>query len=358
MKERIFETCNSFLSKRIGPDDLLLRASNGFAVLPAPGRGESVADFTARLDREMKEFFLGSDYLKELDLFASTVSFSLENLMAASQGSVIEEAAEANHDRPPPPVIEEERSRPAFEVFYKPVWSAKSSYIAMSSAVPTIRRRNEPDKTYHQILPGDYRNAELVDFDIRVLQHVAGHCARMAASSSICMVGIPVHFSTLTSPRLRIPFMTELRKLSDQQRKRISLRILHAPHDAPAGKYLEAVYTAQSHCPRVFVDIDFECGRLERFDAGKVDGFVIACPGDLNRFYRRWDALLRFTKAAGRLNAMVGMADCASEEIVREAIKSGVGLIAGPILPPPKQVPWTPSRYDLYSKRFLSLDRD
>ncbi|MCC5981514.1 MAG: hypothetical protein JJU26_07330 [Oceanicaulis sp.] len=60
VKERIFDTCEQFISKRIGSDDLILCAANGFIVLPGPSRAEEAEAFTRRIETELKAFFLGT----------------------------------------------------------------------------------------------------------------------------------------------------------------------------------------------------------------------------------------------------------------------------------------------------------
>lgn len=348
VRERIFETCEQFISKRIGKHDLLVRAANGFVVLPHPSRKESAADFTRRIELELKEFFLGSDYLKALEMQAETLSFSLKGLMEASQSRRIEEAAEA-YAASTPPEPAAPRGPPDFDLVYEPVWSAKSSYIAMCCACPTRRESRRPARVYHQVLAGEKTYDDILRLDLDVLERTG----RQAELQKTCLVTVPVHFLTLTRPRLRMLYVAALSKFPAELKSLLGIRILAAPADAPAGSYAEAAHGVRAHCRRVFLDIDFSQARLDRLDSGAIDGLVVPAPCGMNRFYRELDAFTRFTAGAGRRNMAVAMTDCAHRDMFTQSRALGVSLFAGPLFPEPEPEIWKPRRYDPETRRYL-----
>ncbi len=63
VRERIFDVCQTFIERRIGRGDMVMRAATGFMVLPGPDRTETASVFTARIQSELQAFFLGVQHI-------------------------------------------------------------------------------------------------------------------------------------------------------------------------------------------------------------------------------------------------------------------------------------------------------
>ncbi|TGY87874.1 hypothetical protein E5163_13235 [Marinicauda algicola] len=345
VKARIFETCHSFIEKRIGPRDLMLRAANGFLVLPSPDRPESAAAFAARLETELKTFFLGTDYLRELDLHTGTIPISVSDLLAAADSRALETAA-GEYEKEGAQPCAANPGVPEFALAYQPVWASASGHIALRTAMPAIELRRLPDRVFHRVLPGDHKPEHLLAFDLDVLARVTAHARDCISRGRSSLIAAPVHFQTLCVPRLRMVYAERLSGLPEPVRKVLGLRIMAAPADAPAARYAEATRLASLYCRRVFVDIDFEAARLDRFHEGRLDGFVIRAPRDARAMRRARNALVRFQNGAARLRAAVAMADCVDRTVLAESIRLGVSRFSGTLFPRPASFPRPPEPFD------------
>ncbi|TGY94563.1 hypothetical protein [Marinicauda pacifica] len=350
VKARIFETCETFIKKRIGPRDLMLRAGNGFLVLPSPDRGESAPALAERIERELKVFFLGTDYLKELALETGTMPMSISGLIDAADSTALDTAAK-EYEKAGPQTVASRPGVPAFDLFYQPVWASASGHIALRCAMPLLDLRRQPDRVFHRVLPGTHRPEDLLKFDIAVLARVSAHAADCLDRGRSCLLAVPVSFETLTVARLRVIYAARLAELPDRLKQVLALRILNAPADAPSTRYAEVTRLASLFFRRVFFDIDFRQARCDRFFEGRLDGFVISAPRDCEALQRDMNALIRFQSGAAHLRAAIAMDDCTSLPVVEESIKLGVNLFQGSIFPKPARFPQPPEKYDPFASR-------
>lgn len=350
VKARIFETCHSFIAKRIGPRDLMMPAANGFLVLPSPDRQESAAEFAQRLELELKQFFLGTEYLQELALHTGTMSISISDLIDAADSRALDSAAE-KYEAAGPQTLAPHPGVPNFALSYLPVWAAASGHIALRSAMPSFDLRRQPDRVFHRVLPGAHKPEDLLEFDLQVLARVTAHARDSQGRGRACLLAVPVGFETLTTPRLRMGYAEKLSQLPVSLRQIMALRIMNAPADAPAARYAEVTRLASEYCRRVFFDIDFRQARPDRFFEGRLDGFVISAPRDREALWRDSNALIRFQQGASRLGAAIAMSGCGDVPVVTESIKLGVSLFGGSIFPKPAPLPQPPEKFDPFTTR-------
>lgn len=311
VRERIFDTCEQFIQKRMGPDDVVLRANNGFVVLPGPSRKEPAEAFTARIELELKAFFLGTDYLKELGLETETVQIAVAELFGALQSpqldkaaSAHEEAAAAGTDAAPPSL-----TYSPFTVMFEPFLAVASGYIALHRVQPVGRMdANGPQVRGYLLCPASDGHALRMEFDREVIMAAAAQWEMAAGRHAAGTLTVPVHFETLAAVKYRLPYMASFNALSERTRAGLILNITGLPMDAPSGIITEVCRIAGTLTRRIMVQIDPRTVRVDRFDDARVSIFSMPLPpvAAVQCKNGRMTALSERLAAGGRMLAIEG----------------------------------------------------
>ncbi|AZU05307.1 hypothetical protein X907_2798 [Glycocaulis alkaliphilus] len=280
VRSRIFDTCEQFIQKRVGPDDVVLRANNGFVVLPGRSRAESAEAFTARIELELKAFFLGTDYLKELGVETDTVQIAVAELFGALQSPQLDKAASAHEDAA---ASAGNNAAPLnfsrFTLRFEPFLAVASGYVAMHRAQP-VGRMDEtgPLVRGYLLCPASGGHALRMEFDREVIVQAAEHWEAATGRYAAGVLAVPVHFETLSAVKYRLPYMASFNALGDRTRTGLILNITGLPMDAPSGIITEICRIAGTLTRRVMVQIDPRSVRVDRFDDAQVSIFSMPSP--------------------------------------------------------------------------------
>jgi len=329
VKDRIFETCQAFISKRIGAGDIIVRAANGFLVFPDPHGGESAAAIAARIDIELKAFFLGTEYLQELELVSDALVVPVQSLLGKHKPAQ-DEPPESEPVKSPPP------EAAALNIKYEPVWASNTGYIAMALAVPFQPGVKGLVRRYHAALDGESSSHQRQLFDSRVIAAVMRQISERPGISRLCKVAVPVHIDTLTTQSLRVAYFTQLTKMDAQVLDMLALRIMGAPSDAPASRINEATKTARLYFKRVLLDMDMVAARFGRLTEAGLDCLLSPAPRSAERFEQTLDQYASLLSKLKTKGVTPGFLDCPNLQVLDKAIEIGVGLVSGPMLPMPE----------------------
>lgn len=311
VRSRIFDTCEQFITKRIGPDDIILRANNGFVVLPGPSRKESAEAFTARIELELKAFFLGTDYLKELGVETDTVQIAVAELFGALQSPQLDKAASAHEEaaatgtgNKPLPL-----NFSRFTLRFEPFLAVSSGYVAMHRAQPVGRMdATGPLVRGYLLCPASGGNALRMEFDREVIVNAAEQWEAATGRHAAGVLAVPVHFETLSAVKYRLPYMASFNALGDRTRTGLILNIIGLPMDAPSGIITEVCRIAGTLTRRIMVQIDPRTVRVDRFDDARVSIFSMPLPplAALQCKTGRMTSLSERLARAGRMLAIEG----------------------------------------------------
>lgn len=348
VRARIFDTCEQFITRRMGPDDVVLRANNGFIVLPGPSRAEPAEAFTTRIELELKAFFLGTDYLKELGLQTDTVHIAVAELFGALQSTQLDQAAAAHEraiptpDPPAPPL-----TFSPFILTFEPLLAVTSGYVALHHAQPVGRvDAAGPLGRGHLLCPASGGPALRMEFDREVVMTATRHWKTAMARRAAGNLAVPVHFETLATVKYRLPFMASVNALDGAARAGLLLHIVGLPMDAPSGSITEVCRIAGTLTRRIMVQIDPRKIRLDRFDDGRVSIFSMAMPpiavlrcanGSVSRLVERISSTRR----------MLAIHGCDSPAQLAAALDIGPDYVSGLAIGPDVDTPPPPYRLRL-----------
>lgn len=359
VKERIFDTCEQFISKRIGSDDLILRAANGFIVLPGPSRAEEAEAFTRRIETELKAFFLGTDHLSGLGLRAETVDIALSDLFGGIHSDPLEaavcayEAADEEEAldlddglKPiPPPRPREPVRLPAFELRFEPVWASATGFAALNIVHPVGRLRGDgPLVRGHVLSPSEGGGAMRMEFDRDVLMAAGRAWQEASGEGTPSALAVPVHFDTLMTVKYRLPYMAAINALDEKVRSALILHILGTGMDAPMGSLTEVCRLARTLTRRIMVRIDPRTIRLDRFNDSRVDIFSVAAPAP-EVFARHSAALAAFAAKLMRQRIMLAVEECHDPVTLAGWLAIGPDYLSGKVVTEERRQPAVPFRF-------------
>ncbi len=343
VRGRIIETCESFISRRIRPEDLLLRAANGFLILPDPNREECAEAFTRRIKLDLEKFFLGTDYLKSLRLSAETRNIALQDLFSALESETFERA-EADHAAARACVDPPAAPLPDFSLRFESIWTMRTGHVALQRVLP-FSVIDGVGSWGHQIPPSSGGDAMVMEFDRQVLISAAA-AARANDSPSRCALAIPVHFRTLASVKHRLPYMACFKEHAHGRVSGLMLHVCGLPMDAPTSVITEITAVARNMTRRILCEADAFSMRPDRFDDARVDIFTCAAPADVGLMERREVALRVFNARLRRSGAMAALTDCRSPGHVSAGAAAGFAHFAGDAVDRLKRQPEKAYRLD------------
>ncbi len=322
-RTRVFDAMQGFLERRLAQGDLLMRAGDGFLVFPDPDSHEAPEAFAVRIEAELKAFFLGTKHLKDIEIGVSAVQVSPEELLRTIERGAKEAEDAAPRGRAARRDARPETDGPRFDLVFMPVWSAASSTLALFAATPI-----ETNGSGRVVDPGGSREAaERLDHAVlaRLAQAVT---ARDAQGSGA--VAAPVAYSTLADAARRVGYLGALRDLDPAVSRRLVLRVVGTPSDAPATVLNQALRMTRPCAAHLAVDLTAAGPHvLTRYSGGSADIFTFAAPVSADAMAARLDAYRVAVRDAERLGARVWVTNCRSPESGRTALAAGAQFLSG-----------------------------
>lgn len=339
-RERVLLTCECFLKRRAGKNGVVIQSGEGFILLPEPKHGERQDQAIKRIQEELEAFFLGEESLQGLSVSQAIFSLGRE-LLEGEERTERDDDVETKAFNRPASENEYNYTDEPVSALFKPVWSASSGHIAACLAAAT--------GSVHTLSVNARPPRELKDIekqyaiDCRMLTEV-GDGLGQALAGQLCAVALPVHFATLATPRVRMPYLEKLAESPALTRRSMMARIIGMPVDAPASIIAEVTRVAKARFSRVIIDATFDRGLFFRTRDACVDGVFGQLPVQPSE--RWWDSFTAFNKVASIRGLKTGIINCDHLEQLEPAKQAGASLFAGNILPGYRQDIWNLQAFD------------
>lgn len=295
-------------------------------MLRAPSHGVDPQAFTRRVESELKTFFLGEDHFKTLEVAGVNEAIDAAELLGTLSDPALDEAEAAWSSR--------QDERPQIRIDLQPVWCTSSQRTALHFAYARTSPVASPDGSSSGRSGPDVKLETLMEHDVEVLRRACEILDTPARPPEAVAVAAPVHFSTLSSPRVRMAYAARLAERYQSGRKNLLLRIIRTPDAAPSGRYAEVAYLARRLAPRALLDVTFTGFRPDRFQDARFDAFILTAPDGERRLPTGDHGFDRFRLSVKRLGSAWGVDGCWSADEAQAYSSAGALFISGPWLGP------------------------
>lgn len=282
LREKIYETGNHFIEKRIAPEDAVIRCRGGFMIVFAAVDPEAAEAHVRAIEAEMERFFLGEQRLAAIGIDAEARNVTTEELLeivaqtqdeqprrrAAGKAAdlvVGERSPEWGSQRFAPDV-------PCDEVVFRPVWDSRRGVLVCNLATAC---RDENGVVYlgRDVLMGRDEPDLHLGLDLAVVRAAHQGFRKAHASAGPTVIVMPVRYSTLAVASRRMEYIAALRSMPDAVRRYFCLRVDGVPDGAPIGGMQEVFRSMRPFGAQLLVKLGSGTTDLRRFEGCAVGVF-------------------------------------------------------------------------------------
>lgn len=249
-KERVKEIAHTFIKRRLGADDMLVRAADGFVIVYGGDDGEAAREHAEGVKVELNGFYLGEGATQP----PAQVSVSHARLPVHELLKTIGQVELVTASKKLPP----DEQLANLSVKFQPAWDARKEAVMKYYAVPILRGTGERVPGYQHEIDIDIdsdRNYDHAAIDEMVLKESEIALGDMVRDGRQSLVAVSLHYSSLRKAETRIRLCNMIGKLN---RDLLRYRVVHiagAPPGCPKI-YLQEIYTALKQCaPRVAFNV-------------------------------------------------------------------------------------------------------
>lgn len=263
---RVRDTSHEFISRRIGPHDVVIPAGDGFLVVYAEPDGAPLK--CRQLQSDLDAFYLGQESTQGL-----TASVRHESLGAAVLIDRLGKppAPVAIDPAPPPPPAE-------LPLALLPVWSVAQQAITGYWITP-----EHPDRSFGRLgydpawaETGWHReDKDFLELDLRILALATEHVQTGLKSGKRCLIGYSVHSTTMMSKTGRRAFLQALAATPMDARQFLLGRVAEVQSGTPMAAIAEWVHHLRATTPRMAIAVHPSQRSLT--DMEELGVFSVAC---------------------------------------------------------------------------------
>lgn len=289
-----------FLERRLGENDVVVPAGDGFIVIYGKSEDEVDDDPTAKaalLQESLNSFFLGQEGMAALHSKVVHQTIPAGALAAMlGPGPVAAEPA-------PTEAVAAVPVRP--ELVFMPVWSVSKEAITGYWPIPVHRDGGLARYGHNPAWQETGVHGEADDhlaLDLEILAHAVQGIEQGLATGNRCLIGYSVHSTTLQHRERRQAFLARLREVPAVVRPYLLGRIAELEPGAPAVTIAEWVHQLRVVSLRVTLELHHTERALSGLDGVgvfSVSSVLPARPAADNirayysNFIQRWSATLR-----------------------------------------------------------------
>jgi hypothetical protein len=173
------------------------------------------------------------------------------------------------------PLAEELSADPIerMQLVYRPMWDVQKGVVSTYISVPALRYPDGSLMVGERHFPDTADETVAARLDRTVLQRVTAELNRMVVEGRRLIVGIPVHFTTLSASATRVDYLRLCHEIPALAQKLVIFEIIGTPEGAPQSRMLELSTTLRRFARAVIARLPLE-SRLLKPMAGT--GFLAA----------------------------------------------------------------------------------
>jgi hypothetical protein len=316
---RIRSNSMRFLQDRLGGDDMVIPAGDGFLVIYAQTPDRDFEAETAAMQASLNTFYLGDEATKSLaaDVKHTRVDpRGLVSLIGNVEG----------------PALVRTASAPQREIAILPVWNVKQEAITGYWVAPAYKnalgRVYGYDRSWAE--PRVNFTDDYLSCDLAILARAIQEAERCLASGRRCLLGYSVHSSTLQNRQRRLEFLNSLYTAADYLRPYLVGRIAEIAPGTPTVTIAEWVHLLRPVSTRVTIQIHENDSAVT--DAGNTGAAGVSLTLSsrqmdpegqdfYTRHIQRWAAALQRQKVQFRIDNII------APELLTLAISSGADAL-------------------------------
>lgn len=238
-----------------------------------------------------------------------------------------------------PSAVYADRQLEGIRVAYQAIWNVRSKMITSYAAIPHRRHSDGTTAKGKWVIGSDAGFAMIAALDLFVLRESVAWLHGLINVRQQTLLVLPVHFTTIESQPLFLPYRRELTALSQDERKYIVIEILGVPDRLPAFRIKELVARLRPLARCILVQLPPDSVHIGHWAEGGIlgVGFTIG-DGKVSEklLMEKMDTLVASAEKAG-VHAYIH--DLATMSLATAAVASGFRYVGGEAILPESEVP-------------------
>jgi hypothetical protein len=348
LRQKVFDTSESFLGKRLSPDDLIIRLHDGFLVVFAHINNEQATALGKRLSDEVTRFFVGDASFSDLLVTSRHSPVTVEEL--DKKISAIKKKPSDNGSASPFPDNEvpywQTEILDRLTLFYRPIWDSHNEIISSNSCIPQLHSDGEMHYG-RDVLVGNTSLDLLRHHDLHMLRRSQKIFNNIVSHRRPCVITVTVSYKTLRDRAGQIAYFDQLSKIPKSLRKFFFVCVDQIPQGAPQGKLIEIFRPLEALCGATLAHTSPRAIRFNSFRASgvKLFGFSMLefLHHDKQISHENESKISFFCSHAHKQKAMVYATDVNELSHIQPLKKAGVRFLSGSCIGQASTAPAPPS---------------
>lgn len=239
----------------------------------------------------------------------------------------------------PPPAAPADRRPEGIQVTYQAIWNVRSKLITSYAAVSQRHHPDGPIVTGKGILGSDTSVALIAALDSLVRRETVPRLCELMHAREQTLLVLPVHFTTVDSQALFLPYRQELAALTPDERKHIVLEILGAPDMLPAFRIKDIVSRLRPFARSILARLPPDATGVRHWAEGGVHGIGFAATEEKLAEKLLMEKMNTFVARAEETGVHTYVHDLATTSLATAAVAAGFRYVGGAAILPESAAP-------------------
>ncbi len=215
------------------------------------------------------------------------------------------------------------------EFIFRPLLTVRTKVVSTFLCIPVQARPNGGFESGYQILPAPRHPDQIFDLDIRTLTRISSELSRMTLQNTRSLLGVPVHYETLGSPKSRTNYLKLCAEWLEKRKHQIVFEVVGVPHGVPHAYLLELRALIQPFSRAVIARTTMDQGDLSGFKAAGMHAVGVDLHDLRDREKTIMSEMDEFVRKAKVINLKTYVHGVRSISLYTAAVCSGVDYFAG-----------------------------